>query len=65
MVVDVDTADAGAHRLDDAGAFVAENHREHRFREGVLEVDVGVAESRCDDPDEDFVVARPVELHLL
>ena len=55
----------GADRFDDAGAFVAENLREHRLREGVLEVDVGVAEPRCDDPDEDLVIPRAVEIDLL
>ena len=65
MVADLDAADAGADRLDDAGAFVAEDPREHRFGEGVLEVNVGVAEPRCDDPDEDLVVPRTVELNLL
>ncbi|CNL58849.1 Uncharacterised protein [Mycobacterium tuberculosis] len=65
MVADGDVLDAWADRLHDAGALVAEDPREHQFRQGVLEVNVGVAEPRRDDPDEDFVVARTVELHVL
>ena len=65
MVADLDASDSGADRLHDAGALVAENPREHPFREGVLEMNVCVAEPRCDDPDKDLIVARTVELHLL
>jgi hypothetical protein len=65
MIADRDAGDAGAGRLDDARALVAEDPREHRVGEGVLEVDVGVAEPRCDDPDEDFVHTRAFEFHVL
>ena len=65
MVADLDAADAGADRLDDAGAFVSEDPRVHRVGKRVLEVNVRVAEPRCDDPDEDFVRTWAVEFHLL
>jgi hypothetical protein len=59
-----DRVDAGADSLDDARALVAQNDRLRREKAGV-DVQVGVADPRRDDPNQHLAAARLLELELL
>src|SRR5580693_7179002 len=56
---------AGTHLLDDPGALVAEHHRQARLEVAVRDVDVGVAQARVEEADQDLAVPRPVQVELL
>ena len=59
MVAGLDAPDALADLGHHPGAFMAQNHR--RPVPVVNKTDVGMADARGDDPDQDFVVARPFQ----
>jgi hypothetical protein len=61
-----DVRDVGADRLDDPGALVAEDDRPVPLAElAVCVAQVGVADARSRDADEDFAALRRVELDVL
>src|SRR5690606_32751422 len=65
VVAPAEVVDAGADLLDDAGAFVAEDHR-HRPRPGAVDHrKVGVTEAGGGDLHQYFAGAGRVELDLL
>ena len=57
--------DSLADGLDDAGALVAEQHRERMVVAGSHDVEVGVADAGGLDPDASLARARLVQLDLL
>ena len=63
MVAKAKVGDALAERLDDSGGFVAERHRQGAGSVAVDDGEVGMAQARGGDPDEDFTAAgrREVE----
>src|SRR4051794_18447246 len=67
MVADPQSGDIGAHRLDDAGAFVAEDEGaiEREAPEAVDDVQVAVADAGGDAAHQDLTAPRLVHLHLL
>ena len=66
MIVDVNPLDALAHRLDDAGPFVAEDDRTQLGEQrSVADCEVGMAHSGTDDADENFPSRQGPETDLL
>ncbi len=57
MVADLDPGDAGTDLLDDAGALVAQDHRQAGLEVAVGDVDVGVAEAGVGVADQDLALA--------
>ncbi len=65
VIAGLHAGDARADFLDDAGAFVAEHHRQPRLEVAVRDVDVGVTKTGMGVTDEDLTGLRPVEVELL
>jgi hypothetical protein len=51
VVARLDFGHAGAHALDNASAFVAEDRGERRPQQALLARNIGVANPHADDPD--------------
>ena len=67
MIADPQRGDIGAHRLDDAGAFVAEHERpiEREAAAAVDDVQVAVADAGGDGAHQHLAAPRLVDVHLL
>jgi hypothetical protein len=60
VIAGTNARDPGAHRLDDAGAFVPENQRQRDWILLVPRVRVGLADSGRHDPNEDLVRPKAI-----
>ena len=64
-LADGQRADARPERLDDAGALVAHRDRGRTRPVAIADMEVGVADARCEDPDADLAGARLGERQVL
>jgi len=55
MISNLDTLDGIADTFDDARTFMSENQRKGNRKILITHMSVGLANARCDDPNEHFV----------